>query len=163
MSNEIVEPPEFLLELIGNGIPTIKESLLIEYLKILKFDYHQFNVRWVTEVAKSLHGPVKVVSDKNENDVLFIVPPLVKFNTTTDKLGVRLTSIMQTIMNSPSLAHPLLHNVFSDGIDINNEQTIDNSNAWKEILLKYGFEDLLLDEEINTEPVSNFANIFTDD
>ena len=157
--NEIEE--DFLTEILAKSVPKVEERFVKEALQFLREDLHFFNVFWINNIAKTVHNSVDIIDDVTKK-VILRVPPMITLVGSGRGLGSDLASVKNELENTPALRNILVGNAIAKNLAIVSD-TSESIEGWKELFVRYGYQDLLDPvEENDTNNDSNILGFFDD-
>jgi hypothetical protein len=160
MSKDIIKEdmPVYLKDVLMTVSPRVTEDdFRTKYLPLLfSSNPKDFTMRWVNEVARTMHSRVIVVDNLTNDNLLFTVPPLFDMvDNTKESIGLELSSVQQEMKRMPVYGLQLFKAALLNGIDISAEVNPEYEVEWRAILRRYDKEHLLSVTEEEYQPELN--------
>lgn len=155
---------DHLKEILESSSRKVTEQLLIERYLPLLFDPNPmvFNMAWIDEVAGCPHARVYITNYSNE--VIGSVPPLrlAPISQVDSKVPSTLNIIQRHMSQNSAHGQALLLATLPQIISMETQIGIDIQNEWKELLIKYGYQQFIIEGDLQ-ERQSNFTMVDSDE
>lgn len=155
---------EHLKEILESSSRKVTEQLLKDRYLPLLFDPDPmvFNKAWIDEVAGCPHARVYIVNYADE--VLGSVPPLrlAPISQIDSKVPAALNLIQRHMSQNSAHGQALLLATLPQIISLETQIGAENQNEWKELLIKYGYQQFILDGPL-LEQQSNYTMVDSDE